>query len=247
MTFPDHFSDRAAAYARYRPRYPDALFAWLARLTPRHDLAWDAATGNGQAALGLAAHFGAVLATDASAAQLDHARPHPQVTYRLACAEQSGLDDHGADLVTVAQALHWLDLSAFWPEVRRVLRPGGGVAAWCYGPCSIEPAVDTAVGRFYADVVGPYWSPERRLVETRYRTLPFPFEECPAPPFEMTLAMPLDGLGGYLRTWSATRAYMKDRREDPVPALLDRVREFWGPPDRERLARWPIAVRAGHA
>ena len=53
MPFPDHFSDHAERYEAYRPTYPDARFASLASLIPAHDLAWDYAIGNGQAALGI--------------------------------------------------------------------------------------------------------------------------------------------------------------------------------------------------
>jgi hypothetical protein len=53
MTFPDHFSDHADLYEAFRPAYPEALFAYLTSLVPAHDLAWDCATGNGQAAVAL--------------------------------------------------------------------------------------------------------------------------------------------------------------------------------------------------
>jgi hypothetical protein len=66
MTFPDHFSDHADLYEAFRPAYPDALFAYLTSLVPSHDLAWDCATGNVQAALGLTPHFRAVVVADAS-------------------------------------------------------------------------------------------------------------------------------------------------------------------------------------
>jgi len=71
--FADHFSATAAAYATFRPRYPDALFEWLAAIAPSRECAWDCATGSGQAASGLARHFEQVVATDPSAAQLAHA------------------------------------------------------------------------------------------------------------------------------------------------------------------------------
>ena len=50
------------------------LFTYLASLCPAHDLAWDCATGNGQAAVALAPHFEQVIATDASAQQIDQAQ-----------------------------------------------------------------------------------------------------------------------------------------------------------------------------
>src|SRR5699024_2347975 len=107
-------------------------FDRLAALAPARRLAWDCATGNGQAALPLAERFERVVATDASAAQIEHATPHPRVEYRVALAEASGLPDRVADLVTVAQAAHWLDLDRFYGEVRRVAAPGAALALWGY-------------------------------------------------------------------------------------------------------------------
>src|SRR4051812_19118878 len=126
----DHFSRQAAGYSVYRPSYPDALFDFVAGLAPARRRAWDCATGNGQAAVGLARLFESVVATDASAAQIAHAHRHPRVAYRVAPAESSGLEAGTIDLVTVAQAAHWLDLDAFYEEVRRVLVPGGAIALW---------------------------------------------------------------------------------------------------------------------
>ena len=74
-SFKDHFSAHASAYTRYRPGYPEALFVYLASLSPVRDLAWDCATGNGQTAHGLAPHFAR---TDASDDQIAHAAPHPR-------------------------------------------------------------------------------------------------------------------------------------------------------------------------
>ena len=102
MSFKDHFSAQATDYARFRPDYPAGLFAWLAGIAPMRDTAWDCGTGSGQAAVGLAAHFRHVIATDPSRRQPDHAEPHPRVEYRQASAEVSLLDTASVDLVTVA-------------------------------------------------------------------------------------------------------------------------------------------------
>ncbi|MGZ6972128.1 MAG: class I SAM-dependent methyltransferase, partial [Thermoanaerobaculia bacterium] len=98
----------------------------------RHTLCWDAGTGSGQAAGGLAEHFAEVVATDASADQIAHATPNARVTYIVAPAESSGLPDRWADLVTAGQAVHWFDQKRFFDEVRRVVAPGGAVAVWAY-------------------------------------------------------------------------------------------------------------------
>src|SRR5579864_4097159 len=104
---PDYFSTQAASYAAFRPTYPRALFEFVAASATGHTLVWDCGTGSGQAALALAEDFERVIATDTSAKQLAQATPHPRIEYRVAPAEASGLSDHAADAVTVAQALHW--------------------------------------------------------------------------------------------------------------------------------------------
>ena len=105
MKFKDHFSGQAVEYAKFRPRYPDKLFEYLASISPRHELAWDCATGNGQAAVGLARHFDSVIATDSSAQQIKSAQPNDRISYRVAPAEASGIDSASVDLILVAQAL----------------------------------------------------------------------------------------------------------------------------------------------
>ena len=244
-SFPDHFSAVASAYAAHRPDYPPALFAYLASVAPARDVAWDCGTGSGQAALGLARHFARVVATDASARQLESARPHRRVEYRAAAAEASGLPDAAADVVTAAQALHWFDRERFWAEARRVLAPGGVLAVWCYLLFRVDAAVDAAVRRFYGDVVGPYWPPERSLVERGYATIAFPFDELSPPAFRMAKRWTLPEVAGYLGTWSAVRGYVAANREDPVAAFLPELERVWGPPERVRRVVWDLQLRVG--
>jgi SAM-dependent methyltransferase len=244
--FSDHFSAVAEAYAAARPTYPPELFDHLAGLAPSRAHAWDCAAGSGQATLALASRFARVTATDASAAQIAQAPRHPGVTYRVGLAQESGLPDASVDLVTVAQALHWIDLPGFYEEARRVLVAGGLIAVWCYGLQRVDDeAVDDRLAHFYGSVVGPYWAPERALVETGYRTVPFPFDELEAPPFEMAHEWRLSELLAYLRTWSATAAFASARGFDPVTALAADLGPAWGPAGRRRRVRWPLSLRIG--
>ena len=243
MPFKDHFSTHAAAYARARPTYPRALFAWLAALAPARRMAWDAGTGSGQAAVALAAHFDAVVATDPSARQIASAVRHPRVTYAVALAESSGLASGSCDLVTVAQALHWFDVPRFWDEVRRVLRPGGVVAAWTYARLHAAPAIEAVVDALDA-TVGPWWPPERAHVDAGYATLPFPFARVPfdAPP--MTARWTRDALLDYLRTWSAVRRWSAAHGRDPVADIEAPLAQAWGSAAR-RTIRFPLSILVG--
>ena len=242
--FQDHFSERAESYARFRPRYPAELMDWLASLTPGRALAWDAGTGNGQAAVALATHFQRVVATDASQDQIAYATPHPGVSYLVERAEAAGLPDASCDLVTAAQALHWFDPPAFFAEARRVLKPGGAIAVWSYvDPALAEPELDAVLQDFARAVWGD-WPPERPLAESGYRTLAFPFEEVTAPVFHLVRQPTMEELAGYLRTWSATRRYIRRTGMDPVAAVEARLVPLW-PRGARNTLRWPMHIRAG--
>ncbi len=242
-SFQDHFSARSVGYAAYRPTYPAALFEWLAAVAPGRGLAWDCATGSGQAAAGLSPLFQRVVATDASADQLRNAKPFPNVEYRVATAEASGLNPGEADLITVAQALHWFDRPTFFTEARRVARPGGILAIWTYNVANVSPAIDRLLERFYTETVGPYWPGDRVLVNEGYRNIEVPFEEFTPPEFSMEAEWTLEHLLGYLRTWSAVARYSKEQGHDPVADLAPELTDRWGTPDGRHRIRWPLSIR----
>jgi SAM-dependent methyltransferase len=244
MSFKDHFSKQAADYAQFRPTYPQELFDYLGNIAPSRQLAWDCGTGNGQAAVGLASVFDSVIATDASEKQISNAALHERVDYRVAPAEDSGIDSGTVDLIMVAQALHWFDLSRFYAEAQRVLKPDGVLAASAYNLLQIEPVIDEIVDRYYHDVVGRFWPPERKLVE-RFADLPFPFQKTDPPKFEMRASWNLDHLVGYLRTWSSTQRFVAAKGSDPVKQIVDELGAAWGAPEQTRNVVWPLILRVG--
>jgi SAM-dependent methyltransferase len=241
----DHFSDHAEDYRRYRPIYPLALFEYLISDIKSRECAWDCGTGSGQAALALAAYFQRVIASDASAAQIRHAPRDSRVDYRVMPAERTDIESGSVDLVTAGQALHWFDLEPFYREVRRVLKPGGLFAAWCYGLNQITPAVDEIMAHYYTDIVGPHWPAERRHIVEKYQGLPFPFEELTTPAMNMQARWGLDALLGYLATWSATNRYRQRHERDPLDLIRLSLYQAWGPPNEERTVTWPIHLRVG--
>ena len=245
MGFRDHFSAQSRLYAAFRPTYPPELAAFLARVAPGRELAWDAGTGQGQAARLLAAEFRRVLATDASAAQLERAEPCARVEFRVAEAGQSGLADESCDLVTVAQAAHWFDLERFYGEVRRVLRPRGIIAIWGYVLLKTrDAAIDRVVEDFQDITVGAYWPEGREVLARKYMTLPFPFERVAAPPFFMRARWTRDDLLGYVSSWSAVARYREQRGADPIPAVADDLSRVWAQ-DRVIDIEWPLYLLVG--
>jgi SAM-dependent methyltransferase len=237
------FSPLAAEYAASRPAYPPELFEWLAGTVPAHDLAWDVATGNGQAAVGLAAHFAHVIASDVSADQLKNATAHPRIAYRVGAAEESGLPAGSIDLVAVAAAIHWLDLPRFYREVRRVLRAGGVLAAWTYHVAHVEGPLQDVLLPFYRDIVTPYFAPGARMVDARYEGLGIPGEALQPPPLSVSVRWSADQVLRFVRTWSGVEAYRAATGKDPVLEIDRGVREALGG-DGPVMLRFPLYVRA---
>lgn len=245
MSFKDHFSSQSGDYAAFRPTYPDALFDWLASQCPEHELAWDCATGSGQAAAGLSPHFKNVIATDASAEQIAHASGPDNVVFQVAQAEASGLKNGSVDLVTVAQAAHWFDLPAFYAEVRRVLKPRGVIALWGYGRLVLPGKLDEPFEHFYSETLESCWPTERKLIDDGYRSLDFPFDEFRAPDFFIEVEWNQSRLLAYLSTWSAVKRYEADNGHSSLPGLESDLATNWEDPDKPLALKWPLFMRAG--
>jgi ubiquinone/menaquinone biosynthesis C-methylase UbiE len=242
-----YFRHQAREYAEFRPDYPEELFQFAASLVRRHDLAWDCATGSGQAATQLAKYFARVIATDISAEQIANAHAHAGVEYRVAPAECSGLPDAAANLITVCQALHWLDRPRFFAEARRVLAPGGALIATVYGDAQVagDERLDAMLQRFNKQTMGEYWPLNRGLVDELYAGIEFPFRLLPAPQLTMTKQWTRAQLAGYLRSWSATARYVQRHGKDPVANFEREMQHGWNEACERREIRWPFRIFAG--
>ena len=241
----DHFTTVSSAYAAFRPRYPKAVFEFVASIAPRRKRAWDCGAGNGQATTDLAEYFDEVIATDLSAAQIAKAPQHPKIRWVVAPAESAPIESGSIDLVTVAQALHWFDHARFYDEVRRVSAPGAAIAAWTYGVPQMEGAIGAALHRLMFETLGGgYWPPERKYVEDEYRSIPFPFERLAAPAISLRESWTFDQVAGYARSWSATGRYAVATGKDAVESFEREARPDW-PNDSRREIVWPLVILAG--
>lgn len=245
MTFEDHFSQHSESYSRFRPDYPDDLYQLIISYTTCRRLAWDCATGSGQAALALSGHFQKIVATDASAKQIEYAHQESNIEYRVAQAEDSKIDSHTVDLVAVAQALHWFDGPDFYAEVKRVASPTCVFAAWGYSLFAISPQIDAVIQKIYQNILGVYWPPERRLVELHYQTLSIPFKDIENHQFCIENRWNLSALCNYILTWSSSQRYYSDLKKNPIDEVWPELQEVWGPPEGLKTVVFPVFLKIG--
>ncbi len=199
----DNFSNQADFYAKYRPSYPESLIQEILTHCNGRQLAWDCACGNGQISAMLFDTFDKVFASDISQKQIDHAIQKPNITYHIEKAENTSLKVASVDLVVIAQAIHWFHFDEFYKEAKRVLKPYGIIAVLGYGLFTSIPQVDEIIQRFYEDVVGSYWDPERKYLDEKYESIPFPFNELKIQKHYTKLMWSVDDILGYINTWSA--------------------------------------------
>lgn len=239
------FEQGGEAYARFRPEYPPELAAFLAGIAPANHLAVDVGCGTGQLTAQLADHFEHVMGLDPSEDQIAHAIPHSKIRYVCSPAESLAVDSGCAGLITAAQAAHWFDLPRFYGEVRRIAVPDAVIALISYGVLRLEGELDARFQRFYGEEIGRFWPAERRLVDSGYADMDFPFEELAGPVLEIRKAWGLGELLGYISTWSAVRGAREAGEEPVLQRFAGEMAEIWGDADRKREVSWPINMRLG--
>ncbi|ESK40075.1 hypothetical protein P256_00514 [Acinetobacter nectaris CIP 110549] len=243
--FKDYFSDNSSAYATYRPSYPHKLVYELSKICKNSHLALDCGCGTGQLSVLLAENFDLVVATDASQSQIQNAEKKDNIIYKTAIAENSGLEHKSVDLITVAQAAHWLDLESFYKEVKRISKENTILALITYGVLHVEGTVDKLIQEFYYTTIGSYWPKERKHVENGYANLPFPFHELPFPKLNMEEFWNLEDLINYFNTWSAVKEAEKISGVNPTDQLRTNLQMLWGNPYSKKKIIWPLSIRVG--
>jgi len=239
------FASGGAAYAQFRPTYPDELAAFLADIAPAKACAVDVGCGTGQFTGQVADHFEEVVGIDPSADQIAHAAPHARVRYDCAPAEVTGLPDASADLIVAAQAAHWFDRPRFYAEARRIAVPGAAIALVSYGIPVFDADIDGRFQHFYRAEIGRYWPLERKLVESGYASIDFPFAEIDWPAMAIRREWDLSALLGYVSTWSALRGAEDAGEGTIIDRFAADMEGLWGDPASTRRVEWPIAMRLG--
>src|SRR5690606_34163131 len=121
------FTSRAESYRRHRPGYPDAAIEALLALAPKRVA--DIGAGTGISCLPFLERGLEVVAVEPNAAMRAAGIEHHALRWVDGSAENTGLSDASVDLVTCFQSFHWFEPTAAMPELVRILRPGGALAA----------------------------------------------------------------------------------------------------------------------
>jgi ubiquinone/menaquinone biosynthesis C-methylase UbiE len=246
LTMPkDLFSNRSDLYSLYRPGYPDELFEYIFQFLGSKKIAWDCATGNGQAAKVLSRFFQKVEASDISSKQIAKAFQKENIHYSLCPAEKTPFPPDYFDLITVATAYHWLKWKEFKKEVKRVSKPGAIIAIWAYNLLrSKDRNLDSIIENFYHNVIGEYWETERKHVDENYSTVEFEYEELPSKTWEMELTWTKAHFIGFLESWSAVQTYIQKNQSNPLLLIKDSIDAVWGD-QTSRTFYFPLFLRLG--
>ncbi len=122
------FTRKSDDYARFRPSYPDAAVRWLKEQTAAQRVL-DIGAGTGIFTRVLLKHFADVSAVEPNSDMREKFRiALPETQCFNTTGEATGLPENSFDLITVAQAFHWLDAEKFKREAARILTPEGKVA-----------------------------------------------------------------------------------------------------------------------
>jgi len=234
----------AASYATFRPSYPSSLYnAVLAYHRGPKKLCLDLGCGPGTATLEMSKHFEKTVGTDPSAGMVNQAQqktpqdPSSLVEFHQSSAESTPfLADGTVDCVTAAQAAHWFHYARLWPEMRRLIRPGGTLAFWGYKdhvfvdfPHASEILMSYAYDQ-HPDKLGSYWPKGREYVQNKLRIVQPPtedWEEVQRIEYEPGLSGKHSGEGTlfmertisvgeckeYVRTWSSYHGW-KEKHPD---------------------------------
>ena len=246
QTMKDNFSKQANLYAKFRPEYPSELYDFILQNVENKGIAWDCATGNGQAAKVLAQHFKEVYATDISQKQIDNAVKADNIVYSISSAEKTDFQDAAFDLISVAQAAHWFDFEKFYAEVKRVAKPNAMLAIWGYGTLRFhaDSEIDKRMWDFYTNRVGQYWDFERSHIDKEYTSLPFPFQEIESPKFSMAYKWQRYEFEGYLNTWSAVQNCINTEGVNPVDDFMLDLNAYWGEFETKTV-HFPLFLKMG--
>ena len=226
-------TSHALKYSKYRPTYPkslvDVLLRYLSKYSCSRDTVVDVGCGSGQSTFQLEEHFDKCIGVDISAAQVKEAqeksklRPRENVTFSVGSATDIPVESNTVDLVTIAQAWHWIpQISSFYSECKRVLKPNGCLAVYGYGNvCLLNEAANAIVKDFYLNTLKGCWHSERSHIDNEYSEVVLPFKNTERHDLVMPKEMTLSDFMGYVSSWSGYEKYCETTPKNNTLAEME--------------------------
>ncbi|KAJ5908122.1 hypothetical protein N7495_000804 [Penicillium taxi] len=207
-TFSSYNEQQGKAYAQARPDYHPSLYETVINhhtsTGGQLETLLDLGCGPGNVARAIGTQFTHAIGLDPSVGMIATARSlggktstSEPIRFEVATAEDQGanlsppIQDASVDLITAANAAHWFDMSLFWLNAARVLKPGGSVALWVSGRLRLDTSVPNAAAIQAAlDVVeeedlSPFFTDGNLMTRNRYADLLLPWTlEQPVPQFD---------------------------------------------------------------
>ena len=217
----------ANLYSKYRPTYPQtvvkAITSYVTIVGGSLGLALDVACGSGQSTFYLKDTFKQIIGVDISKAQVEEAKRKcttqkiDNILFRLGNGTELPIESDSVDVVTIAQALHWLDRDKFFAECKRVLKHKGCLVAYGYGNvCLVNEQCNTLVSNFYRNTLQGCWHDARSHIDDEFHGIHLPFSNTKRVDMRMSYESSLEAFIGYVSSWSGYQKYCEDHPDNVV-------------------------------
>lgn len=247
-------SEHSRLYQKYRPTYPPSLYQFFADVcrtgTGTLESAVDVGCGTGLSTRPLCEYFHHVTGIDISETQINMARAaHAQSNLSFVVSEAERLTvmpDDSTDLVTVAQAIHWINQEPFYRELDRILKPGGSLIVYGYGNCVLDnDKGNQVIDKFYRQDLLGFWDSRRRHIDNLCQEICLPFPGWTRnSDFVIQYRWTAAEVVGYLSTWSAWQSYLKQNPEsDLLMGIQQQLEEIYQ--DQKVTITWPVFLLLG--
>ncbi|XP_041350566.1 putative methyltransferase DDB_G0268948 [Gigantopelta aegis] len=246
-------SKHAELYAKFRPTYGQDVYEriidFCKETSAEFKLAVDVGCGPGQSSKPLTGYFESVIGTDISKKQIENAVTNiANLQFRVGSAEDLDfLGNNSTDLVTVAQAIHWINTDAFYTEVSRVLKPGGSLVVYGYGNCTVDnQQAQDIQSQFDRDTLKDYWDVNAGHVDNHLEQFVLPFAGWRRDDtLKIVRHWSVDEFIGFVSSWSGWQAYLKVH---PSSTQLDDIKSRFKAlyADTKICVEWPVFMLMGH-
>ncbi len=229
----EHFTAKSKAYQSIRPDYPEEIYKWLSGQT-NNNIALDICTGNGQVCKGISKYFNKVYGIDINSEQIKNAYQNNNIEYHIGTLESFIKDKHieenSIDVITIAQALHFLDIDNFFYKSKSILKSNGIIACWVYVyPTCENNEITNLLDFCYNNILNEYWEDFRKIANNKYKNINFPFEELHIPNEYKFIEKIWNKtqLLEFMNTWTAVSKALQITGKNPIESIMDKLNNIW--------------------